>query len=444
MSLNFKVEWHDAPGVSDLVERKTWARLVIEAAGADEPLTRCFDSSTEQLRDGVYGSVFPLVQWLVHSYWHLLNEAPRVPGSRSGRTLARFPGMSPWLRRHNLLTAREGFSLPDLSFARDGDYVVLRTFPDPRGVDGTRPVRFTHEGVLRLPVAAVSDSIASLITRTLEQVRDLDHPSVEALRRDWEATLLSMEQERELCEWASRMGLDPYDADELSDDVAAFLEGSLTATPRGLRTDLLDATDSFDGLKHGFAWLDAARSCWDGAAPASRPPTGGPDGAGPAHRVGYWAARAIRSELGMKASEGGPTLGLLASVYGLSFESHDVGPTPTFLDGMVAKGEKGRPAVIGPDLPYEDKAFRWSRALYMWRFGHAVEGARLVTRSQARLQRESRAFAAELLAPAAAIRRFLPSNVVADDDIRELASELRVRPKLVRHQIENHQLALIE
>lgn len=100
--------------------------------------------------------------------------------------------------------------------------------------------------------------------------------------------------------------------------------------------------------------------------------------------------------------------------------------------------------VLGSDLPHEDKAFRWSRALYMYRFGHASQSPRLISRSQSRLQRESRAFAAELLAPATAIQRALTGDVIGDDEITAIAEKFGVRAKLIRHQIENHKLAIVE
>jgi len=442
MTLRFRTEWQDAPGVKDVVDQAAWARLVIELAGEEEVLTRCIDRETRSARDGVYGSVFPLTRWLVDSYWHLLYEGPRVPGARSGRDLASFPRLTPWLRRHNLLTAREGYSLPDVSIARDGDYLVLSAFPDLSRDRTRRPVRFVHQGIHRVEAGAADAAFIAFVGGVLERLRDVDHPDVVSLREDWDAVLRSRETEPDLCIAAARLGLDPYDQTELTREDEQFLASQVNTLPTDLRTDLLDATDSMLGAREVFSWL--SKSSHSGVAPPSPPPAGGPNGTEPAHRRGYWAARAVRKEQGLKASEGGPILGRLASSYGLPFETTGAHAAPRYVDGLLT-GERGQsPTIVGPVLPHEDKAFRWSRGLYVWRFGHAQQSARMITRSQSRLQRESRAFAAELLAPAAAIRRSLRSDVVGDDEIAELAEQFTVRPRLIRHQIENHRLAMLD
>ena len=57
-------------------------------------------------------------------------------------------------------------------------------------------------------------------------------------------------------------------------------------------------------------------------------------------------------------------------------------------------------------------------------------------------QVQNRAFAAELLAPAEAIRAALPSaNPVAPERVDELAYEFGVSGEVIRRQIENHGIA---
>ena len=82
--------------------------------------------------------------------------------------------------------------------------------------------------------------------------------------------------------------------------------------------------------------------------------------------------------------------------------------------------------------------------MYLWQFGHLRDGPRLLTRSNERIQREGRAFAAELLAPAAALRRHIRRGSVGEQEVTDLASTFDVSPMLIRHQIENHGLAVLE
>ena len=84
--IRFHVEWHDAPGVRDTVLARTWCRLVIEAGG--QLVTEAVHGPSQSLRGGVYGSVFPLCQWIVENWWFLLNESYRFPTRYTSRDLA--------------------------------------------------------------------------------------------------------------------------------------------------------------------------------------------------------------------------------------------------------------------------------------------------------------------------------------------------------------------
>lgn len=242
MTFSLHVEWEEAPGVSDVVDKQAWARLVIAGSG-DDVFTRCLDQNTGQTRTGVYESLFPLARWIANSYWNLLNEAPRVPKPSPGRELVRHTGIAPWVRRHNLLAAREGYSLPDLSLARDGEYVVVWAFPD-EAPPTHRPVRFLHSGVTQVSPAAMEHALQTFMGTVLDRLADVDHHSVAALRDDWAAVLRSNEEERNLCVWAAKLGVDPYDSTELSADDESFFRTTFSKLTAELRDDLLDASDS--------------------------------------------------------------------------------------------------------------------------------------------------------------------------------------------------------
>lgn len=68
---------------------------------------------------------------------------------------------------------------------------------------------------------------------------------------------------------------------------------------------------------------------------------------------------------------------------------------------------------------------------------------RLVTDAQSWSQSVCRAFATELLAPAAYLRQRIDGDVVTDDDVRIIADELRAPRRAVEHQIQNHDIAVV-
>ena len=69
---------------------------------------------------------------------------------------------------------------------------------------------------------------------------------------------------------------------------------------------------------------------------------------------------------------------------------------------------------------------------------------RLVTSSHTWDQRASRAFAAELLAPADALRQRIRDQAVSTREVAQYADEFLVSPTLVERQLENHALAQVD
>jgi Zn-dependent peptidase ImmA (M78 family) len=55
----------------------------------------------------------------------------------------------------------------------------------------------------------------------------------------------------------------------------------------------------------------------------------------------------------------------------------------------------------------------------------------------------NRAFAADFLAPHWMLRSDLSGTVIGEDEIEDLANDYGVSTFVVRHQIENHQLACV-
>lgn len=446
-SFSIKVEWQDAPGVEDIVDIALWARMEIHAqgvSGTELVLTAALDSSTGQVRTGTYGSLFPRARWITDSYWSLLWEVPRTPRPRSGRDSARVEWLRPWVQRHCLLAAREGFSLPDLTIARDGEHVVVAAFPDGGAEAATRrPVSFITGAFLHVDRREVDNALRGFMAAVLERTRSVSHPDVERLREDWAAIVQADEEEARLCCWASRLGIDPYDEQELADRVVEFIEDHLTGLPDGLRSDILDSAIGAPELEGSVTWLERNMGSLHGMQEPRSVETLG--AARTAHKAGYARARSLRREVGIGAGDGN-VVGAVGSMFGFDFSRERASsiPAPAPLEALIGANGGSSPLLVGEDLAHAPRSFRWARALYIWRFGHLRDGPRLVTRSHERLQREGRAFAAELLAPAAALRRHILRGSVDDQEVTDLASAFNVSPILIRHQIENHGLAVLE
>lgn len=70
-SLEFRIEWLDAPGVRAPELAATWARYQIWVNG------RCVTQVEEpggMFRQSVFGSLYPLAEWIASNWWFLIGH----------------------------------------------------------------------------------------------------------------------------------------------------------------------------------------------------------------------------------------------------------------------------------------------------------------------------------------------------------------------------------
>ncbi len=446
MSLSFDVEWLDAPGINDAVQAASWGRLSINLTGREGSrtcLTQCLDLNLSQAREAVYGSWFSLARWLVDPYWFVLYEPPRTGSKLSGRELGRQQELRSWVQRHNLLAAREGGALPDLSIAREEDSVSILAHPDPVSPPNSR-VRFVCQGTQVIQVRDCELGIQRFVDAVLERLRNVKHPDVDLLARDWEQIRLLDDGDRKLCDWAARLGVDAQDPCEAPDDFLDTLGRAVGGLPEELGIDLLDSGIQPAEFSNCAEWVTAHSSGLHSeiVANASKRST---DGSLPAFEVGYRQAGALRELLGAPA---GATCDdkEVARNTGVVYPGNPTAePLPArSLEALIGICEAtGAPVLIDSGGGQTTRRFRWARAVYLAFTRRIGSSPRLLTASRTRVQRESRAFAAELLAPHAAIRERI-DGIVPQSQLEALAAEFQVSETVVRYQIENHELAIVE
>ena len=439
--IEFRVEWQDAPGVRDPVLARTWCRLTVEVDG--QLVSRSIDHRSESLRDGIYGSVLPLCSWMVENWWCLQHEAYRFHRPWRSHELAVDVNHRAWVQRHSLRAVGEGGVLPDLMLFRDGDVLVVRWFADQ--ADGAHPyLRFIGHGQASMPVAEATHGLTDFVVRVLDRIEEMNAPEVEALRRDWAAITTAPPEERDLCVWSARVGLDPYDPYELTDQRESLLKASISSLEAELRGDLLDATTA-DALATDARWIDAAHdvALRSGLSAGDEPALARGGHRSTAHEIGYECARTLRRHLG---AHDGPVADMRAVMRALGWAQEpllttDSKPTSP-LDALLDHGARGVPVVVAyQDLGVESERFRLARSLFFRHFT-AASGRRLVTASHTWDQRASRAFAAEFLAPAGALAKHI-RGPVSFSDVDELGDEYRVSPLVIEHQIDNQRLGFL-
>lgn len=441
--MRFDYEWQEASGVRDNVLAATWARLSLSVG--DRCASEAVDLRSDSRRTGIYGSVFPLVEWLVEHWWHLLHEpSPRSPVP-SGRAASQM--MRGWVQRHNLLAARDGGALPDLSIVRDGDDILVQWEADPASQSPDR-VRFVGRDALRVEVDDFERSVATFVEAVLARLEERlrDNEDAERVVEAWTAIRTADSAERQLCQSLAVMGVDPYDPDEATETLIEVVERAIRDLPDELRTDLLEGSDP-GSIIADLKWIELGRAGLRHAVDGAEFPTVDSVTAPSAHETGYLAARRVRSDLlSLPADEPLPDLdSALVDRLGWADGCTRTAKGETHLNGLVGLDNAiAAPLLVIPE-PRSPSAerFRLARAAFFPVTGNLGTGARLLTSSVTSLQRAARAFAAELLAPAAALARRV-SGRLNDHDIEKLATEFMVSPQLIWHQVENHGLGYLE
>lgn len=429
--LELLIEWEEAPTVRSPVLASTWARLEIRVQG--KLITRFWSEPTNAIRAGVHGSLFPLARWISRNWWHLLAETIPSPAVlQSARRVQSL--MRPWMERHNLVHAREGMAYPDLAIYREDDLVGVRWLPDPEDV--TTPGRFIGEGAVHLNRAEVEAGLAGLVDSVLARTADVVDDEVETLRADWAAIQNASPDERALCERLAALGLDPY-APDPDDEMEALLSTDLGLPPAVLQ-DLLAATtrDRIHGhlattrqLIARLPVILAAREYTsDSASYDPRP-----------YRAGYQRAEAVRRQFGLDPGDPVDDLPALLERQVGAVETTWI-PASERQDIEAAVERNGVCALVAGARAARAQRFLLARALHHWQFvTRGYHELRLLTHARDWQQSASRAFAAELLAPAKALAARLRGES-GWEFMQPLAEEFQVDTKVIAHQLENHGL----
>lgn len=102
---------------------------------------------------------------------------------------------------------------------------------------------------------------------------------------------------------------------------------------------------------------------------------------------------------------------------------------------MAANGD-GRASFAFRPVREEGRRFHLCRALAEALTAPATDA--VLTGAPTHRQRRGRAFAAEFLAPASALRDRAHGPLVREDDLTDLSAEFGVSPFVIGHQLANH------
>ena len=419
MSIRFRFDWiDDAQPSPDRLSCHTMAALSIEAGGAT--VTSVLDRSSRSWRDHVVVPLVHVAEWLAGNWWHLFYEVEHTGEQKPGFEC-----------RHDLAFAGDGFVLPSLTMVPAHERIRLRW---RRYKPEHARIEFVDEGAASVEREALEAQLRDLVEAVLARLRDRGL-TLETLDREWAAVNALDPDEREFSRAAARLGVDPFDVpDALADAIVRFGEHADPA----VRDDALAAA-SADSLPHVGRWLSqafedleetATGSGWEEVRRALPRLS-----AMEPWRRGYDLARSVRRQLGVGGDgrfdfdrNGSPAL-----------RFHERPSPATCIQGLVAADA---PACVVAPRSESGKRFLLARALGDY-LGRREPGPAILSSLATDRQAQSRAFAAELLAPAKSLRRRLGSPLAEPEQVDELGHEYGVSTEVVRRQIENHGLATV-
>jgi hypothetical protein len=416
------LEWEESPHARAPELSATWARLAIYADGV--PITKVEDHRSRSVRNGIYVPLYPIAEWLATNWWFLWHEW-RIDRPDT---------------RHNLLAAKEGFALPDLSFLPTETSIQLLWRPKPASEFDR--ISFLMEGSRILPKEAVCREIRGFMEAVVQRLDEKGAGST-FLSQEWSSILEAERdpEQKKFCEQAARLGYDPFNPES---SVAAYLEELDSLLPQTVIDDFCDAitlSHISSGVTAVRVFLDSLEECppakgrWGDLHRELRTSNGLPP-----WQYGYQQAQRLRSAVGIQGPIDGDIVGFLRE----TLDSFEIDPfdAPEGIEAITAPSSTQAPRFGIPErvVRPESRRFVLCRALSDFL---SLSGPALVTRTQTEHQQRNRAFAAEFLAPAASIRERLGTDRVWEDDLEDLSQEFGVSGLVIRHQIENHKLATI-
>jgi hypothetical protein len=432
-ALDVRIEWLEAPGVTTPELAKTWARYEIWVGN------RCVtqvEASPGTFRRSVYGSLYPLAEWVARNWW-VLNYHIRPSAVESRYWAWGNCDIYPWLKQHNLRGAGDGMAWPDLTMVPEGAVTRLSWHPDDDY--SLWPIRFASGGGILARASEVSEGLAGIVEEVLGRLAEESLPKT-SLAEEWDAVARADQDEQEFCRAVARLGIDPY---AVSDQTAEEVIAVASELPAELVSDFFDSADA-SGLHDAAEWTRRAVAGAErasGKATASLLPlfevaaaedlgVGRALEVGQPWTIGYAMARQVRRYLDVSELDQFDVSPWVA-VGGVRGPSRGV-------QGIAAVRE-GRCGLVLGESALGGSASRFGRARALGRVLARPDQQHFVlSRAHGHDERIAGAFAAELLAPADGIRQCLDAiGSYGDAAIDAVARQFKVSSLLVQHQFNN-------
>lgn len=423
------VEWPAAPeaGGNDLLDASL-ARFEIKAG----PISL----TAFQTDAGLAGShltlpTYHLVEWLAQNWWAFLYEPRKLDSSDAE---------AEFRTRHWMGVPRNGFALPDALFVPSGSSMEVNARASYLRF---AQLGFTDSGTSVVRTTAVRDQLSQFINAVLTHIAESGVAHSDA-HEAWKRVVDTSPDEEAYCRLIGSMGLSPYvehpEIDAALDNVSDALSASVLA-------DLCEAT-TLSSFRRAAEFTGRISEILAGSPSIAVEPflkiDRPKDNMRQAYDWGYNAAAQARKSFGIADDDPSGRSEFFRKLGIDPRATVDIGsPVSTVfpIQGAVSRDQKQVRLALSTGT---DKEFSAARASFLaWVGGES--DSRLVTTARTRQQRASRAFGAELLAPAAYLRKRLGKDRdVSPFTLDKVSSDIGVASTIVRLQAQNNGYRILE
>ena len=430
MPITFETEWVAAEEIRGPELASTWASLLIRVD--DSVITRVVDRRAQTVRDHVYVPLYPLAESLVTNWWYLLHEIGN-PARNDGHAFR---------RRHALVSATDGYAFPNLQVVSTGNQTQLAWTPAsfPRA-----KLDYQCADQIRIDGNEFRESCTDLVDGVIRRLVSCGAEGT-TLQEEWAAIQAADQDESLFCKTAAGLGWDPYALSDSQQEAVLRLEDVLDAAVFEEAIAVLDVEHlqaQATGIAAALEPANGTRLPLEHVREACTQPIAWTRGS--PWQAGYALARDVSQRLGLDGEPLPTTEALGAALrenpgsLREATQPSDLGVT-NLVNGVVASDRDGHPTFAIGSGHDSNRRFHFCRGLA--EVLTSPGSPALLTRTRSDRQQRSRAFAAEFLAPAAALRARVPP-VLDEEDVDELAGEFGVSSWLIKHQLQNHQIARI-
>ncbi len=386
------------------------------------------DPDTNEVAFGARLPAIILAQGVARNWWRLLYEPQHVFERRQEPDL-RFDA------RHRLDSFTPGYVFPPIGIWSGGETVMIGTFwADKRFHNKSfiLPPRQSFWSVGRGPA---EEALGAFIMSVLERLGPA-MPAHAELKAEWDRIVHSTHdgEERDWCTNAGRLGLDPYSGDtpDLS-RLGAGLSGQLFA-------DVCEAGNPRD-INRTCDWVRSTTARFRSIPPISMRAFGGApyrDLTGPGWKNGREGVTLLRDRLRLPLDPIQALKGIFDGAdQAAEYRSNDNDTGAGEVEGVGKRTDRREIKTVVPARSVRQQRFRMCRTVYLaWRAGS--EGEFAATPADTWRQQASRAFAAELLAPAKLIEERYRKTGLNNHTVERLANEWLCPPQIIVHQAKNN------